>query len=71
MSDCSAGAICRVDDVVSGRNRAPNMAQFKTIPDSTKKVPRQPYSSMKKVMRGAKINVPSPLPATAIPTQRI
>lgn len=67
-SDCSAGAICRVE-AVSGRNRAPNAQQFSTIPESTNNVPRHPYSRMNKSMSGAKMNVPSPLPATAIPVQ--
>lgn len=67
-SDCSAGAICRVE-AVSGRNRAPNAAQFSTIPESTNNVPRHPYSRMNKSMSGAKMNVPNPLPATAIPVQ--
>lgn len=64
----SAGAICRLD-AVNGRNRPPNTAQFSTMPESTINVPRHPYSRMNKSMSGAKINVPSPDPATAIPGQ--
>lgn len=63
----SAGGGDDDEVAVNGRNNAPNMAQFNTIPDKTNKVPRQPYSFMKKFMSGEKINVPSPDPATAIP----
>lgn len=45
-SDGSAGAICRVE-AVNGRNNAPNAAQLSTTPDSTNKVPRHPYSTMR------------------------
>lgn len=70
VSSCSAGAICRVLDAVNGRNNAPNTAQFKTIPESTNKVPRQVYSKIRKFIRGAKMNVPRPDPATAIPVPK-
>lgn len=66
VSDGSAGAIWLVD-AVSGRNNAPNIEQFNTMPERTSNVPRQPYFSMKNPMRGAKMNVPKPDPATAIP----
>lgn len=39
------------------------------MPDSTINVPRQPYSRMNKSISGAKINVPNPEPATAIPVE--
>lgn len=39
------------------------------MPESTINVPRQPYSRMSKSIKGAKINVPKPDPATAIPLQ--
>lgn len=51
----------------NGPNKQPNRAQFKTIADSTISVPRQPYCSIKKATSGAKTNVPSPEPETAIP----
>lgn len=57
-------------DAVNGRNRPPNTAQFNTMPDNTIKVPRHPYSRIKKSMSGAKMNVPSPEPATPIPFHR-
>lgn len=63
LPDCSV--FC-VDDA-TGRNRDPNKAQFNTIPESTSKVLRQPNWPMKNATSGAKMNVPRPDPATAIP----
>lgn len=66
-SCASADESRRCLDGTNGRNRAPKTAQFNTTPESTINVPRHPYSRINNSISGAKMNVPSPDPATAIP----
>lgn len=65
-----SSGIFRVDDF-NGRNSDPNAAHIKTITESTNIVMRQPNFWMHIAISGAKMNVPRPDPATAIPFNQI
>lgn len=62
-----SSGIFRIDVGFNGRNSEPNAAHIKTVTDKTSIVLRQPNSLMHNAISGAKINVPSPDPATAMP----
>lgn len=54
----------------SGLMSAPKTTQFKIIPASIRLAPFQSYISSNFVARGAKANVPTPDPHTAIPVAK-
>lgn len=64
-----SSGIFRDDLGFNGRNSDPNTAHIKTVTDKTSIVLRQPNSLMHNAISGAKINVPRPDPATAIPVE--